>query len=320
MARGARRGSDVISLALTRAVEVTVPALPEALDRPLSEILGTVAFVAAPRARAAVRANLAVVGHPRHARRVFVAQARHYLETFRILRLSPERLLSMIEVEGWTNFTQAQARGTGVVLASAHLGPVVLCGQMLAARGLDVAVLVETKSDPFGRLIDRARGAMGIRTIETRSAVGIGRTLKRGGVLGFLADRALTGTGERVSFFGRETLLPSGHVAVALRTRAALVPGFASREHGRLIARIEPEIELERTGDRDADVREGVRRWAAVLERHVARSPEQWSVFERVWDRAVPPGSADRGAEANAEATRSSTRARARGLPERGSE
>lgn len=278
-------GSGVIAPALSRAVEATLPALPGALDRPISEVVGTLSYLAVPRARTAVRANLAVVSGGRaSARRVFVAQVRHYLETFRILRLTPERLLAMIDVEGWPDFVQAHSRGKGVILASAHLGPVVLCGQMLAARGLDVAVLVETKSSDMGRLIDRARSAMGIRTIDTRSAMGIGRTLVRGGIIGFLADRAITGVGERVTFFGREALLPSAHVALALRTGAALVPAFASREGGRLIARVEPEIVLTRSGDRDADVREGLRRWVAVLERHIARAPDQWSVFERVWD------------------------------------
>ncbi len=274
----------MISLALSRAVERTVPALPGALDRPISEIAGTLAYLTAPNARAAVRSNLEVVaGRPSLARRVFVAQARHYLETFRILRLTPERLLSMVDMEGWSDLAQSHARGKGVILASAHLGPVVLCGQILVARGLDVAVLVETKSGEMGRLIDRARSAMGIRTIDTRSVMAIARTLVRGGIVGVLADRAITGVGERVTFFGREALLPSGHVALALRTGAALVPAFASREGARLVARIGPELVLRRTGDRDADVRDGVLRWAAVLERSIARAPDQWSVFEPVW-------------------------------------
>ncbi len=293
---------------LSRAVERTLPSLPWALDRPIAEVAGTLAYLAAPRAREAVRANLSVIARADptviaqadasraegtrgmryvdgHARRVFVAQVRHYLETFRILRLDPERLLAMVHVEGWSDLARAQARGRGVVLASAHFGPVVLCGQILAARGLDISVLVESKAGELGRLVDRARAAMGIKTIETRSAVAIVRALRRGGVVGILSDRALTGVGERVTFFGRPALLPSAHVALALRTGAALVPAFALREEGRFHARIGPELELARTGDRDADVRDGVRRWAAVLQEHVARAPEQWSVFEKVWGR-----------------------------------
>lgn len=278
----------MIAVALTRAAEATLPALPGALDGPISEVAGTIAFLAAPRARRAVAANLAVVAGPHvSARRVFVYQLRHYLETFRILRLRRERLLRMVEVEGWSDLVRARAKGRGVILASAHLGPVVLCGQIVAARGMDVAVLVEPKSGEMGRLIDRARSALGVRTIDTRSALRIGRTLLGGAVVGFLADRAISGVGERVTFFGRDALLPSGHVALALRTGAPLVPAFAVRDGPRLIARIEAELVLERSGDRAADVRRGVQRWAEVLERHIARAPEQWSVFEPVWERAA---------------------------------
>lgn len=275
----------MIAAALSRAVERAVPALPGAVDRPVGEVVGTVAYFVASGARSAVHANLEVVapGRPDLARRVFVAQVRHYLETFRLLRLAPERIVEMVEVDGWAHIAQAHARGKGVVLASAHLGPVVLCGQVLAARGLDVAVLVQAKGGEMGRVIDRARSALGIRTIETASPIGIGRVLRQGGVLGVLADRAITGVGVRVQLFKRETLLPSAHVAIALRTGAALVPGFALRDGGRLRAYLLPEIGLPSTGDHDADVLEGVRRWAAVLEPWIARAPEQWSVFERVW-------------------------------------
>ncbi len=274
----------MIASALSRAVETTVPALPDTLDAPLGEILGTLAYLAAPRAREAVRSNLRVVcGRPELARRVFVAQVRHYVETLRILRLAPERVRDMVDVHGWSDLTGAQARGAGVVVASAHLGPVVLTGQILAVRGLDVTIVVEHKDDELGRVIDRARSAMGMKMLETRSPLAIARVLRRGGIVGFLADRAVTKVGERLPLFGREALLPSGHVALALRTGAALVPAFAVREGRRLHAYIGPELELPRTGDRDADVREGVRRWARVLERWIARSPEEWSVFERFW-------------------------------------
>jgi KDO2-lipid IV(A) lauroyltransferase len=100
-----------------------------------------------------------------------------------------------------------------------------------------------------------------------------------------LADRAITGVGERVPFFGRPALLPSAHVALALRTGAVLLPAFAHREGNVLHAAFEPELELVRTGDRDADIRDGVRRWAAVLEPQIRVAPEQWSVFEPVWRR-----------------------------------
>ena len=80
----------MIVAALSRAAERAVPVLPGALDAPLAAIVGTAAYLAAPRSRSAVRANLSVIaattGRVGSARRVFVEQVRHYLETFRLLR------------------------------------------------------------------------------------------------------------------------------------------------------------------------------------------------------------------------------------------
>jgi len=63
------------------------------------------------------------------------------------------------------------------------------------------------------------------------------------------------------------------------------MPAFAHRDGSVLRAVFEPALELARTGDRDADVREAMRRWVPVLERHIRQAPEQWSVFEPVWRR-----------------------------------
>ena len=188
-------------------------------------------------------------------------------------------------VTGWEHFTAAVARGQGVVVASGHIGPISVCGQIIAANGYEITLPVEKETGELARAINRARARMGLRFVETDSAFGIARILKRGGILGMLSDRAVTGVGERVPFFGRPALLPSAHVALALRTGAVLLPGFAHRDGEVLRAVFEPELDLQRTGDRDADLRAGMRLWAAALERHVAQAPEQWSVFEPVWRR-----------------------------------
>jgi KDO2-lipid IV(A) lauroyltransferase len=278
----------MLAAALSRAFEHTLPALPHRLDAPLAETMGTLAYRLSPQARAAVRANLAVVAPQRSdrerlVRQAFVHQVRHYLEIFRIGRMSEEALAGSFTLEGWEHFARAYARGKGVILASAHYGSFSLCGQIFLARGYPVTIPLERESSELQRMLNRARRVRGLRTVPTDSALGIHRVLRQGGVLALIVDRAVTGVGVRVPFFGRETLLPSAHVALALRTGAALIPGFARREDGRLIGRIEPELGLERSGDHDADVREGVRRFALVMERYIREAPDQWSMFQRIW-------------------------------------
>ena len=280
----------MISGVAARFAEGALARLPPVLDYPIATIVGTLAYRLAARAREAVRENLSIVAPERADREdlvrlTFVDQVRNYLELFRLARLDHETVRRTVPATGWEHVVEAYERGTGVVFASAHLGPISVCGQIFVAHGYEVTLPVEKETGELSRAINRARRAMGLQLVQTDSALGIHRVLKRGGALGLLADRAVTGIGERVPFFGRPALLPSAHVALALRTGASLVPGFAYRDGRKMRAVFEPALELPRTGDRAADVREGVRRWAEVLERHIREAPEQWSVFEAVWRR-----------------------------------
>jgi lauroyl/myristoyl acyltransferase len=269
-----------------------LPRIPPVWQRPISEVVGTMAYLATSRGRAAVRANLATIapGHRLSARRVFVNQVRQYLEVFHIPRLDRARFDAIVRVEGWDNFLCADQLGKGVIFGSAHLGPVALVGQLLIARGYTVTLPAERADSELMHAVNRARQAQGLRLVPIDSGLRIHRVIRDGGVLGILADRAVTGIGERVEFFGRTALLPSAHVALALRTGAALLPAFAWREKGLLCARIEPPLELVSTGDRDVDIRAGVRQFAAILERYIKEHPEEWTVFEPVW--GLPTGRA----------------------------
>jgi KDO2-lipid IV(A) lauroyltransferase len=273
--------------ALAEAAEWALPRVPPTWHGPISEVVGTIAYLAAPRERAAVRANLAIIAPERRlsARRVFVNQVRQYLEVFHIPRLDRARFDTIVRVEGWDRFVCAERRGKGVIFGSAHFGPVAMVGQILMHRGYTLTLPAEKTNSELMQAVNRARQAQGLRLVPMDSALGIHRVIREGGILGILADRAVTGIGETVEFFGRPALLPSAHVALALRTGAALVPAFTWREKGLLCARIEEPLDLVSSGDRDADVRNGVQRFAEVFERYVRAHPEQWTVFQPIWGR-----------------------------------
>ena len=275
----------MVATAIVRVLERTLPLVPRPLVPALSEAAGTIAYLASARARAAVRANQLVVapGRRPRVRRTFVNQARNYLDTFRLFRESPERVREWVQTEHWERFLEAHSLGRGVVIASAHFGPVNVCGQILITRGYSTTMPVEDEASEFARAINRARSAFGATFIATSSARGIYRVLREGGVLGVIADRAVTGTGERVEFFGHEVLLPSAHIALALRARSVILPAFAYRKGSKVSLRFEPPLELTDTGDHDADVRRGMREFARVMEGHIGGRPEEWTVFEPVF-------------------------------------
>src|SRR5712691_681397 len=273
--------------ALATAAERVLPRVPPDWQGPISEVVGTIAYLAAPRGRAAVRANLAMIDPKRSlsARRVFVNQVRQYLEVFHIPRLDRGRFDAIVRVEGWDHFLCAQRLGKGVIFGSAHLGPVALVGQVLMHRGYTRTLPAEKRDSELMQAVNRARQAQGLVLVPMDSALSMHSVIREGGLLGILAHRAVTGIGELVEFFGRPALLPSAPIALALRTGAALLPAFTWRENGLHHARIEEPLELVSTGDREADIRAGVRQFATIFERYVREHPEQWTVFEPVWDQ-----------------------------------
>ena len=277
----------MVAPALVHAGERVLPAIPGGLVWPIAQGLGSIAYFASPGTRAAVRANLAVVAPGRDGagmvRHIFAEQSRNYLDIFRLTRTDAAALRAGVEKRGWERFTEAHAEGKGVIVASAHLGPISVVGQILVASGYDTVLPIEVEHSEVQRAVNRARAALGLRLVRTDTPLAVVRALRQGKVFGLLADRAVTGVGVRVAFFGREALLPSAHIALGLRTGAPVIPAFSLRDRGRLVASFEPRLPLVPSGDHDADIREGVARWARVLEEYVRRFPEQWTVFERVW-------------------------------------
>jgi lauroyl/myristoyl acyltransferase len=279
----------LFGVAFARTAEFTLTAMPGAWTAPLAELIGTAAWAASPAARANVRENLRIIAPERAnastARKVFVGQSRNYLDIFQLPKLEPKRLIAAIDHRGWDNFLGAQAQGKGVIVASAHLGPIPVVGQMLSAHGYEVVLSIETERSELQRAINRKRASMGLQFAFVENPFPVFRAIRQKKIFGLLADRAVTGVGERVPFFGRMALLPSAHIVLGLRTGAPVVPAFSLREGGRMSASFEPPLEIPHTGDREADVREGVRLWGTVLERYVRSAPEQWAVFERFWER-----------------------------------
>lgn len=271
-----------------RGAALAIPAVPSPVDPLLARVLGRLAHASAPRAREAVRENLSVIApslsqaeRDALARRAFVNQVRNYLATLRLPTLDVARVGSAVEVAGWEHVEAAVAARRGFVLASAHFGPLALVGPVaLAAHGVRVAIVAEAIPPRLFELINRhLRGSLGASFVPSTQLVALTRTLRQGGGIGVLGDRPVAGARMRVPFFGRPANLPVGHVVLASRTGATLLPAFALPGPR---GEIQPPLALVE-GRGDDAVRENLTRWTAILERVIASDPAEWHVFERFW-------------------------------------
>jgi len=195
---------------------------------------------------------------------------------------SKEDICAAVAVEGEEHLRRALERGRGVIALSAHLGNFTMIGTRLAAAGYPFSVVVkQPKDERFARLIDRYRAMVGIQTISAKprreAARQILKALRRNEVILLIADEFKSG-GVEVEFLGRTAPAPRGPATLALRTGAAVLPTFVTRDHeDRLTLRIGEEVRLVKTGDLQKDVAANASLFAGHLEAMVRRYPDQWN-------------------------------------------
>ena len=88
-----------------------------------------------------------------------------------------------------------------------------------------------------------------------------------------------------VDFFGIKACTASGAARVALKTDAAVVPGFTIWDPvlQKYRLRFDPAVELIRTGNGGADVVANTAQFTKVIEDYVRHYPEQWLWVHRRW-------------------------------------
>jgi KDO2-lipid IV(A) lauroyltransferase len=205
-----------------------------------------------------------------------------------------ERIERIVLVDGAENFEQARRRGKGVLFLTGHMSAWELAPFAHALYGHPLHFLVRPITNRrVDSLINQYRCLSGNRPIEkNRSARAILKVLSERGTVGILSDHN-TSLEESifVDFFGVPASTTSGLARIALRTDAAVVPGFLAWDYQRKIYRLrfEPAIQLARSGSEEADVRENTARFTRAIEDYIRAHPDQWLWVHKRW-KTRPPG------------------------------
>jgi KDO2-lipid IV(A) lauroyltransferase len=190
----------------------------------------------------------------------------------------------------------AIAEGKGVIILSAHYGNPELAVQGLAHLGIPVHALTEPVHPRMSKLMDEFRGSLGVKfePVSVGSVKRAFKFLKQGGVLALMGDRDIEGPKEAMPFFGTPTLMPTGPIELGLRTGATVIPCFCIRKSKYVLeAWIEKPLEMQKTGEFDADVHSAMMEYITRLEARLRADPGQWAVLEAIWDdEARAPGDA----------------------------
>jgi len=218
---------------------------------------------------------------------VFRSIARVLVTFARFPRITRRNVGEWIGYEGLDNFTRAQARGRGVLVATAHLGNWELSAFAHALMTAPMAIVVRPLDNPrIDALVESRRACSGNRIIRKKEAAReILRALGGGEAVGILIDQNTTpAEGVFIDFFGTKACAGTAFAKFAHHTGAAVVPGFElwSESQQKYVLRFYPEVEM--TGDVVADTE----RVHALLESVIRQYPDQWLWIHRRWKTRPP--------------------------------
>ncbi len=272
-----------------------VGALPRPLARAAGISVGWLVYILHGRLRQVGMRNLALA-FPEKTRRqrskilrgVFVSLGRQAGELCLFPKLTKENIREVVIYDGFENFDRAFAHGRGVLFLTAHLGAWELSALAHSLQGHPLQVLMRPLDNPYlDRLTRHYRSLYGNVMLDKDDSLrAILKAMRAGKTTGVLMDtNMMLSQGIFVDFFGIPACTTSSVARIALRTGAAVVPGFTIWDPtlGKYRLRFEPELKLIQTGDDEKDIIANTALFNRVIEDYVRRYPDQWLWVHRRW-------------------------------------
>jgi len=221
-------------------------------------------------------------------RGVFTSLGRQLAELCQFPRYTAENIDDVVVYDGLEHFEKAYARGKGVLFLTAHFGGWELSAFAHSLHGHWLHVVMRPMDNLYlDRLLQSYRTMHGNKVVPKDDFVrGLLGAMKCGETVGILMDTNMTPPqGVFVDFFGIPACTASGLARIAMRTDAAVVPGFTIWDErlGKYRLRFDPAVELVRTGDLEADIIANTQKFTKVIEDFVRRYPDQWLWVHRRW-------------------------------------
>jgi KDO2-lipid IV(A) lauroyltransferase len=271
-----------------------IGALPRPLARAASITLAWKIYILHGRLRHVGMRNLELAfpekkkrERARILRGEFTSLGRQLAEVCLFPRYTRENVNKVVVYDGFENFERALARGKGVLFLTGHLGGWELSAFAHSLHGYPLHVVMRPLDNVYlDRLTRRYRTMHGNSLVDKDAVRDLLSAVKLGATVGILMDTNMTPPqGVFVDFFGIPACTASGLARIALRTDAAVVPGFTiwDKALGKYRLRFDPAVALIRSGDDDADVIANTALFTKIIEDYVRRYPEQWLWVHRRW-------------------------------------
>ena len=270
-------------------------AVPRAAARALGASIGFAAYHAARRLRQTGETNLALALPSLSTEERDVILRRLYrnlgwqlAEFCHMPRYTPENTRNFLRYEGLEYFLEAERRGKGVLIVTGHLGAWELSSFYHSLMGHPMSMVIRRLDNSrVDALVNRIRCLHGNQVLHKDDfARGLIAAMREGRSVGILMDTNMTPPqGVFVPYFGVLACTASGLARVALRTGAAVLPGFLlwHEDEQRYVLTFGKPLEFQRSGDSERDVLANTALCTAAIESYARRYPDQWLWVHRRW-------------------------------------
>lgn len=194
--------------------------------------------------------------------------------------------------EGIEHLDKALKRGRGAFYLMAHYGNWEALGIYWGHENFSQVYSIARKLDnPYlENSINKLRTTSGGGIFHKEgSPLKVVRALKKNSCVGVMMDQNGGIGGLFVNFFGKKAATPRSLALLSYSTGAPVLPLIPyPTDKGTYQAVLFPEIKLEKTGDKDADIFRWTEEYQKVLEKIIRERPEPWMWFHRRWKTRPP--------------------------------
>ena len=213
---------------------------------------------------------------------------RAFAETAVMDRLVAE---GRIEVAGRERLDAIRDAGRPVVFVGGHFANIETLAATIVRIGVPCQITYRAANNPYvDAQIRAARARYGVRLFAPKGGEGARELLDgmaRGESVALMNDQKFS-EGPEVEFFGQPVNAAPGPSRLALRFGTVLQPMSTARLPGvRFRVTVYEPIELEKTGDRQADIARGVQAITSFVEERVRENPVDWFWVHKRWPDRV---------------------------------
>ena len=243
------------------------------------------------RAEATIQERMGVSARDAHAiiHRLFLNLGMTAMEILYMPALNKENIRGLVSFDRPGVLWEALAKKHGVVMLACHMDNWEWLGAALALNGFPLSAVEKPQPNPvYSDFMNELRRGVGqeIFARGTNEILGCARAMKKGRMLGLIADQDGGYNGIFVPFFGKMASTPEGPAYFARKFKAPVVPIFIVRKpsgYGHQVIVKDP-IYYEDTGNREKDDYRITLQMTQEVEKIIRQYPDNWIWFQHRWN------------------------------------